>query len=547
VVSLLQIAPMPTDQVLLHVRFAEVSRSALTEVGASLFTSATGIHNTIGRVTTQQFPVGVVRLDAVDEGQRRLRLGCDVGLGQAHVQRLPEPVRAQREVRPGHPDPALQSRGLFQSLAEPNLVAESGKEASFLAGGEFPIPIAQGSGANIGVSVMFKEYGVRLGFTPVINGDRVHLKVRPEVSTLDFANAVQLAGFRIPALTTRRTETEIELRDRQTFAIAGLLNNNMTSTMQKIPGIGDIPVLGLLFRSKAAQKNRTELVVMITPEILRAGSVGVTGTAAAPGRAVPAWLQQNRSIAPPPPAFPTARERDPVSKPRSLPIVGEEAMLKRLRNLCFDERGMSFAFVGIGLMTFMAATTLAVDVGMFMTARTQAQTSADAGALAGATALVFNNWTIAPHPDRRSECDERLTAEHVMGGVVSVQPSDVTFRTIVGQPTASRSMCTAPPGAATPSRRCLDRCSAFDNRHRGHGDRRGVTAGGMTCVKPFIIPDKWTEITNPPWNYEHQHVPALRQPRERTRNARHYDPHGRVHAARQGHAAHPSCRLGKQH
>src|SRR4029077_4031415 len=150
---------------------------------------------------------------------------------------------------------ALSDKGLFQSLAEPNLVAESGKEASFLAGGEFPIPIAQGSGANIGVSVQFKEFGIRLTFTPTVTGDRVHLKVKPEVSSLDFANAVTLAGFRIPALITRKTETELELQDGQTFAIAGLMSNTVSSTLSKVPGIGNIPVLGLLFQSKSAQKN----------------------------------------------------------------------------------------------------------------------------------------------------------------------------------------------------------------------------------------------------------------------------------------------------
>ncbi len=158
---------------------------------------------------------------------------------------------------------------------------QSGKEASFLAGGEFPVPIAQGSGANLAISVMFKEFGVRLNFTPTINGDRVNLKVRPEVSTLDFGNAVVLNGFRIPALSTRRTETEIELRNGQTFAIAGLLNNQMQSTMQKIPGIGDIPILGYLFRSKVASKEQTELVVMITPEILPGGFNGRDQHAAA--------------------------------------------------------------------------------------------------------------------------------------------------------------------------------------------------------------------------------------------------------------------------
>src|SRR4029078_6744501 len=122
-------------------------------------------------------------------------------------------------------------------------IAESGKEASFLAGGEFPIPIAQASGGGTSVTVQFKEFGVRLNFTPWVNGDRVHLKVRPEVSTLDFNNAVTLNGFRIPALTTRRTETEIELQNHQTFAIAGLINNNMIASSQKVPGLGDIPML----------------------------------------------------------------------------------------------------------------------------------------------------------------------------------------------------------------------------------------------------------------------------------------------------------------
>ena len=132
---------------------------------------------------------------------------------------------------------ALQTKGLFQSLAEPNLIATNGKEASFLAGGEYPYPVVQSGNGNNSVTIMFKEFGVRLSFTPtVLGGDLVHLKVRPEVSSLDFANAVNIDGFRIPALSTRRTETEVELRDGQTFAIAGLLNNTLTNTMSKIPG-----------------------------------------------------------------------------------------------------------------------------------------------------------------------------------------------------------------------------------------------------------------------------------------------------------------------
>ncbi len=133
-----------------------------------------------------------------------------------------------------------------------------------------------GSGTN-SVTIVFKEFGIRLNFTPTVLGnDLINLKVKPEVSSLDFANAVILDGFRVPALSTRRTETEVELRDGQTFAIAGLMNNTVTSTMGKIPGIGDIPILGLLFKSKAHQKAQTELVVMITPTIIKRGQMGVS-------------------------------------------------------------------------------------------------------------------------------------------------------------------------------------------------------------------------------------------------------------------------------
>jgi hypothetical protein len=182
-------------------------------------------------------------------------------------------------------------------------VAESGKEASFLAGGEYPIPIAQGGSGSVAITVQYKEYGIRLNFTPVVNGNRVHLKVRPEVSTLDFANAIVLNGFRIPALSTRRTETEIELNNGQTFAVAGLMNNTVNSTLQKIPGIGDIPILGLLFQSKAAQKGQTELVVMITPEILPNNSTGVTTTLPKPVEPYMTPVPTKKGLDQPAPAF----------------------------------------------------------------------------------------------------------------------------------------------------------------------------------------------------------------------------------------------------
>jgi pilus assembly protein CpaC len=263
-VSLLQVGIAgQSNQVLLRVRFAEVSRSAMTELGVSLFTGAGGYKNYLARTTTDQTPGPT--FDA-NGAQPKLIFSDFLNL-----------FLFNNKEQLGAVIKALQTKGLFQSLAEPNLIAESGKEASFLAGGEFPIPVAQGSsGGGVSISVVFKEFGIRLSFTPVVIGNRVHLKVKPEVSTLDFTNAVSLNGFRIPALSTRRTETEVELNDGQTFAIAGLMNQTMNTTMQKIPGIGDIPILGLLFKSKAAQKNSTELVVMITPEILPNNSPGVT-------------------------------------------------------------------------------------------------------------------------------------------------------------------------------------------------------------------------------------------------------------------------------
>jgi pilus assembly protein CpaC len=306
IVSLLQIRDgAPSNQVLLRVRFAEVARSAVTELGVSWFTSPTGIENTIARVTTQQFPsTGFSDLEIQKADSS---FGGDVvsASGKFTFSDFLNLFVFNSKYDLGAMVKALQSRGLFQSLAEPNLVAESGKEASFLAGGEFPIPIAQGGGANgIAISVQYKEYGIRLNFTPVVTGDRVHLKVRPEVSTLDFANAVTLNGFQIPALATRRTETELELRSGQTFAIAGLMNNAVNQTLQKIPGIGDIPILGALFKSKAAQKNQTELVVMITPEILPNNSSGVTSELPAPVEPyLPPPPTRKTPIEQPPPAF----------------------------------------------------------------------------------------------------------------------------------------------------------------------------------------------------------------------------------------------------
>ena len=313
VVNLLQQVQGVSTQVLLRVRFAEVSRTALSELGASFFTDAMGYKDWIGRTTTQQFGAPVF-----DEGKLVFSDFLNLFLFNT-------------EYSAGTVIKALTTRGLFQSLAEPNLIAQNGTEASFLAGGEYPYPVVQGTAGGTSVTIQFKEFGIRLNFTPtVLGGGLIHLKVRPEVSALDFTNAISLQGFRIPALSTRRAETQVELRDGQTFAIAGLLNNTLTSTMEKIPGIGDIPILGLLFKSRAARKEQTELVVMITPQILPPGSPGAAP--ALPGLVDPYLPPVPRPIPPPPPyggprgsatpvpqnpraAAPAASSSQPVAKP----------------------------------------------------------------------------------------------------------------------------------------------------------------------------------------------------------------------------------------
>jgi pilus assembly protein CpaC len=256
-----------SNQVMLRVRFAEVSRTAMTELGATSIVNGFKQGRWFGRTSTQQFAAPDFDTSSGNNGTSLvfsdfLNLFIyDAKNGLGGVIK------------------ALQNKGLFQSLAEPNLIADNGKEASFLAGGEYPYPVVQGNSGGTSVTIQFKEFGVRLHFTPtIVGGDLVRLKVAPEVSSLDFANAVTISGFRVPAITTRRTETEVELQDGQTFAIAGLMNNTVTSQLSKIPGIGDIPILGYLFKSKAAQKDQTELVVMITPQILRRGSTGVSPT-----------------------------------------------------------------------------------------------------------------------------------------------------------------------------------------------------------------------------------------------------------------------------
>ncbi len=265
VVNNLRIAPPGADkQILLRVRFAELNRNASSAFAVNLV--STGALNTPGTITTGQF-----------QPPRPAELGGVIG-GSVAGAASKFTISDVLNVFAFRPDlnlavfiKALQSRGLLQILAEPNLVATDGKEASFLVGGEFPVPIVQG-GVNAGaITVLFKEFGIRLTFTPTMTPHgSIRMHVRPEVSTIDQANSVLFSGFVIPALATRRMETDIELAEGQSFVIGGLIDDRVTETLMKIPGLGDIPLLGALFRSRQQNKAKTELIVMVTPEVAAA-------------------------------------------------------------------------------------------------------------------------------------------------------------------------------------------------------------------------------------------------------------------------------------
>jgi pilus assembly protein CpaC len=257
VVNVLTFGPVGAQEVLLQVKFAEVDRTALTQLGVNFI--STGAGNTIGTVTTGQF--GGFGTQTLTPG----RNGTTGATSSTTVSNVLNLFLFRSDINFGAVIQALENKSLLQILAEPNLIAVNGKEASFLAGGQFPFPIVQPGAGFTAVTISFKEFGVRLQFTPVImpNGN-IHLKVAPEVSTLDFANALTISGFTVPALSTRKAETEFELQDGQSFVIAGLMDNRVTDIYNKIPGLGDIPVLGNLFRSKSLQKSNSELMVLCT-------------------------------------------------------------------------------------------------------------------------------------------------------------------------------------------------------------------------------------------------------------------------------------------
>ena len=255
-VNLLMVDTPPAQpQILLKVRFADATGASMS-LGANLF--STGATRTIGSVSTQQFSPPTPNFVNPTATQFNLSNALNLFLFRP-------------DLNLGATIEALEAKNLVQVLAEPNVLAIDGKQASFLAGGEFPYPVVQSSANGLNnVTIRFREFGIRLNFTPTITPrGTIRLEVAPEVSALDYANGLTYQGFNIPGLSVRRVKTEIEIGNNQSFAIAGLLDNRLTDQLSKVPGLGDIPLFGKLFQSRAVSKNNSELLVVVTPELVQ--------------------------------------------------------------------------------------------------------------------------------------------------------------------------------------------------------------------------------------------------------------------------------------
>ncbi len=274
VVSLLQIPAPAGGEVLLEVKFADIDRSTMNQLGANILSTSPA--KTVFTTTTGQYAP-----PSIQSGQTITGNSTTTTSGTVSSAGIPLTLGSlanififRNDINLGMLIQALEQRNLVQILAEPNVLAENGKEASFLAGGEFPFPVVQGATGGVPVvTVQFREYGVKLSFTPVINPEGlIHLKVKPEVSSLDYTNALTIQGFTIPSLATRSVESEMILRDGQSFMIAGLVNNQVVEQFSKIPGLGDLPLLGKLFKSRSISKSQDELLILVTPHVVRLDS-----------------------------------------------------------------------------------------------------------------------------------------------------------------------------------------------------------------------------------------------------------------------------------
>jgi pilus assembly protein CpaC len=305
VVNLLHVkVPQAEPQILLKVRFANVERAALQQLGANLM--STGATNTIGTISTGQFG----QQPTFDFTQDPFKVTFNDLLNIFFF---------RRDLNLAGTIQALANKQLVQILAEPNLLTVSGKPASFLAGGEFPYPTLQGGAAGIGqITIQFREFGIRLHFLPTVTPrGTIRLAVTPEVSSLDFANGLTVSGYTVPGLATRRVQTEVELENGQSFAIAGLLDNTTTENLEKIPGLSSIPVLGKLFESRSLQKNNSELMVLVTPVLVAPIPAGAnTPQVKMPQK----FLKDSAPAAPQNPALSTSDPATKLPKSDTLPV-----------------------------------------------------------------------------------------------------------------------------------------------------------------------------------------------------------------------------------
>ena len=259
VVNLLNVkVPTSKRQILLKCNFASVDRTKSKNLGLNIF--STGLGNVIAGTSTGQFsPPSLSWTQDPNTGLNTTATFSD----ELNILAFLPTHNIGATIR------ALEEKDVLQVLAEPNVLAEDGTQGSLLAGGEYPYPVAQGTSNGVTITIMFKEYGIRLIFLPRITPQgTIDLQVISEVSSLDFTNAVQVSGFKVPAITERRVKTHVDLSRGQSFAIGGLLDNRTTESLQKIPYIGDVPILGKFFQSISKTKNNSELIVVVTPEIV---------------------------------------------------------------------------------------------------------------------------------------------------------------------------------------------------------------------------------------------------------------------------------------
>jgi pilus assembly protein CpaC len=340
VVNLLDVdVPKADPQILIKVRFASVDRSRARQLGINLFNL--GLGNAVGGVSTGQFSP-----PTISGGGSSSSSGGSVSgsAGSASFSNEYNLLAYFPGLGVGADISALETKGVVQVLAEPNVLATNGKEASFLAGGEFPYPVVSGtSGGTSAVSIEFKEYGIRINFIPTITPrGTIHLQVAPEVSSLDYTNEATISGFVVPGITSRRVNTEVELADGESFMIGGLLDKSTSDTFNKIPFIGDIPIIGKLFQSEQRTKNDTELIVIVTPEIV--SPLAANATLPTPNYPVP-FIPPNSNIAMHQPDAKTPGNTLPPA-PASIPVETLVESMKPEKPLIIESGRGGFGTTG---------------------------------------------------------------------------------------------------------------------------------------------------------------------------------------------------------